>query len=190
MIEITRKTKETDISVKFELYGSGKNEISTGIGFFDHMLSAFAKHSLIDLELVCKGDLDIDAHHSVEDCGIVLGQAFAQALYPVGNIERFGECVMVMDEASVRSALDISGRSFLVFKAKMKDKIGEFDSELVREFFQAFASNAKITLHIEKLRGKNAHHIAEAIFKSVAVAFRRAVLKNERVNMPSTKGVL
>lgn len=190
MVELTRKTKETDISIKLEIYGSGKARIDTGIGFFDHMLEALAKHSLMDIELVCKGDRHIDDHHSVEDCGIALGQAFAKGVYPVAGIERFGDCVLPMDEAAVRAAIDISGRAFLVFKAKMKDKIGSFDSELVEEFFTAFAHNAKITLHIEKLHGKNAHHIAEAAFKSVAVALRRALAKNERIGMPSTKGCL
>lgn len=190
MVEIQRKTKETDISVKLELNGSGKAKISTGIGFFDHMLEALAKHSLMDIELECKGDLHIDDHHSVEDCGIALGQAFAKAVYPVSGIERFGDAVLVMDEAAVSCAIDISGRAFLVFKAKMKDKIGTFDTELVSEFFTAFAHNAKITLHIKKQRGKNSHHIAEACFKSVALALRRALAKNERIGTPSTKGVL
>lgn len=190
MIEIKRKTKETDISLKVEFYGRGECKINTGIGFFDHMLNALAKHALMDIELECKGDLEVDAHHSVEDCGIVLGEAFAKAIYPVSGIERFGDAIVVMDEAATQAALDISGRAFLVFDAKMKDKIGKFDSELVEEFFRAFASNAKITLHINKLRGKNAHHISESIFKAVAVALRRALAKNERIGMPSTKGTL
>ena len=190
MVEIKRQTKETNISVKLEVYGKGEAKINTGIGFFDHMLNALAKHSLMDIELSCQGDREIDDHHSVEDCGIALGQAFDKAVYPVSGIERYGDSVLVMDEAAVSAALDISGRAFLVFKAKMKDKIGAFDSELIPEFFTAFAHNAKITLHIKKQRGKNAHHIAEACFKAVAVALRKALAKNERIGMPSTKGCL
>ena len=190
MVEIKRQTKETNISVKLGVYGKGEAKINTGIGFFDHMLTALAKHSLMDIELSCEGDREIDDHHSVEDCGIALGQAFAKAVYPVSGIERYGDSVLVMDEAAVSAALDISGRAFLVFKAKMKDKIGAFDSELIPEFFTAFAHNAKITLHIKKQRGKNAHHIAEACFKAVAVALRKALAKNERIGMPSTKGCL
>ncbi|MBO7154406.1 MAG: imidazoleglycerol-phosphate dehydratase HisB [Campylobacter sp.] len=190
MIKKQRKTKETDISLELEIYGSGNSDIDTGIGFFDHMLTAFAKHSLIDIKLYCKGDLHIDDHHSVEDCGIVLGQAIKEALYPLGSVERYGNAVVVMDEAAVECALDLSNRPFLVYESQMNPKIGNFDSELVEEFFRALAMNSGITLHIIKQRGINSHHIAEATFKAFAVAFRRAVAKNDKIGIPSTKGVL
>ena len=185
-----RKTKETDISLELEIYGSGKAEISTGIGFFDHMLEAFCKPALFDMKLVCKGDLHVDFHHSVEDVGIVIGQALREKIYPLSGVERFGEATVVMDEAAVNCALDLSNRPFLVYESINEGKVGEFDVELVNEFFQALAFNAAITLHIAKIRGRNSHHILEASFKACAVALRRALAKNARVGVPSTKGVL
>ena len=185
-----RKTKETDISLELEIYGSGKSEISTGIGFFDHMLEAFCKHAIFDMKLVCKGDLHVDFHHSVEDVGIVIGQALREKIYPLSGVERFGEATVVMDEAAVNCALDLSNRPFLVYESINEGKVGEFDVELANEFFQALAFNAAITLHIAKIRGRNSHHILEASFKACAVALRRALAKNSRVGVPSTKGVL
>ena len=190
MIKKHRKTKERDITLELEIYGSGSRDISTGIGFFDHMLNALAKHSLMDIKLHCNGDLHIDDHHSVEDCAIVLGQGLKEALYPLGSVERYGNAVVAMDEAAVECALDLSNRAFLIYESKMNPKIGNFDSELVEEFFRALAMNANITLHLIKQRGTNSHHIAEATFKAFAVAFRRAVAKNDRIGIPSTKGVL
>ena len=185
-----RKTKETDISLELEIYGSGKAEINTGIGFFDHMLEAFCKHALFDMKLVCKGDLHVDFHHSVEDVGIVIGQALREKIYPISGVERFGEATVVMDEAAVNCALDLSNRPFFVYESISEGKVGEFDVELANEFFQALAFNAAITLHIAKIRGRNSHHILEASFKACAVALRRALVKNSRVGVPSTKGVL
>ncbi len=190
MIERNRVTKETNIKAKLELYGSGKSDIKTDIGFFDHMLEAFTKHGLLDIDLICKGDIHVDFHHSVEDVGIVIGEALKKEIFPIENVERFGEATVVMDEASANTALDLSNRPFLYFEAKLDGKIGEFDVELVEEFFRALCFNAGITAHIVVLRGKNQHHIVEAIFKSFAVALRRAVSKNSRVGVPSTKGVL
>ena len=185
-----RKTKETDIRLELEIYGSGEAQICTGIGFFDHMLEAFCKHALFDMKLVCKGDLHVDFHHSVEDVGIVIGQALREKIYPLSGVERFGEATVVMDEAAVNCALDLSNRPFLVYESISEGKVGEFDVELANEFFQALAFNAAITLHIAKIRGRNSHHILEASFKACAVALRRALVKNSRVDVPSTKGVL
>ena len=185
-----RKTKETDIRLELEIYGSGEAQICTGIGFFDHMLEAFCKHALFDMELVCKGDLHVDFHHSVEDVGIVIGQALREKIYPLSGVERFGEATVVMDEAAVNCALDLSNRPFLVYESINEGKVGEFDVELANEFFQALAFNAAITLHIAKIRGRNSHHILEASFKACAVALRRALAKNSKVGVPSTKGVL
>ena len=192
MISKNRATKETKIELELELYGRSAAQIQTGIGFFDHMLSAFAKHAWIDLNLRCEGDLQVDFHHSVEDCGIVLGSAIKEAIYPAQNIERFGDSVVVMDEAAVSAALDFSNRAFLVFDCPSlkRGKIGEFDAELVEEFFRALAFNANLTLHLSQIRGENLHHVAEAAFKAFAVAFRRAISINERAGVPSTKGVL
>ena len=192
MISKNRATKETKIELELELYGRSTAQIQTGIGFFDHMLSAFAKHAWIDLNLRCEGDLQVDFHHSVEDCGIVLGSAIKEAIYPAQNIERFGDSAVVMDEAAVSAALDFSNRAFLVFDCPSlkRGKIGEFDAELVEEFFRALAFNANFTLHISQIRGENLHHVAEAAFKAFAVAFRRAISINERAGVPSTKGVL
>ncbi|RUM76815.1 MAG: imidazoleglycerol-phosphate dehydratase HisB [Sulfurovum sp.] len=190
MIELLRETKETQISVKLELYGEGKSTIHTGVGFFDHMLEAFAKHSHINLEVSCKGDTHIDDHHTVEDVGIVIGKAVNKALYPIKSIERYGNAVVVMDEASVSCDLDISNRPFLVFEMPMEGKIGAFDVELIEEFFRAFTFNASLTLHLICNRGRNRHHMAEASFKALAVALRRAIIINENAGIPSTKGVL
>ncbi|MDB2562646.1 imidazoleglycerol-phosphate dehydratase HisB [Sulfurimonas sp.] len=190
MITKTRTTKETDITVSLDINGSGLSSISTGVGFLDHMLESFSKHSLIDLDITCKGDTHIDDHHSVEDVGIVLGSLLADAIYPVQGMERFGSANIVMDEACVSCDLDLSNRPFLVFELDVTGKVGQFDTELVEEFFRAFVLNSRISTHIIQLRGKNKHHIIEAAFKSLAVAIRRATTKNERVGIPSTKDVL
>jgi imidazoleglycerol-phosphate dehydratase len=192
MVELSRETKETQISVKLELYGQGKSKIDTGVGFLDHMLEAFSKHSHMNLEVFCKGDTHIDDHHSVEDIAIVIGKALNQALYPIRNIERYGNATVVMDEASVTCDLDISNRPFLVFEMPdiMHGKIGNFDVELVEEFFRAFTFNASLTLHLICNRGRNKHHISEASFKALAVALRRGASINENAGIPSTKGVL
>ena len=190
MITKNRVTKETDITVELELNGSGQSNINTGVGFLDHMLESFSKHALIDLNITCKGDTHIDDHHSVEDIGIVLGSLLADAIYPVKAMERFGSANIVMDEACVSCDLDLSNRPFLVFELNIAGKVGQFDSELVEEFFRAFILNSRISAHLIQLRGKNKHHIIEAAFKAVAVAIRRATTKNERVGIPSTKDVL
>ncbi len=190
MIRKSRKTKETDIEVALSLYGSGKSKIATGVGFYDHMLESFAKHALIDLEVQCKGDTHIDDHHSVEDTAIVIAQALNEAIYPVEKIERFGNATVVMDEAAVTCDIDLSGRSYLVYELPVEGKVGSFDTELVEEFFKAFAFNLPLTLHLVYQRGRNKHHIIEAAFKALAVALRRAVAPNERAGIPSTKGVL
>jgi len=190
MITKTRKTKETDITISLKLDGTGKSNINTGVGFLDHMIESFSKHSLIDLDIECKGDTYIDDHHSVEDIGIVLGSLLAETIYPVKNMERFGSANIVMDEACVSCDIDLSNRPFIVYELDINGKVGQFDTELVEEFFRAFVLNSRVSVHIIGLRGKNKHHIIEASFKSVAVAIRRAVAKNERVGIPSTKDVL
>ncbi|NPA82718.1 MAG: imidazoleglycerol-phosphate dehydratase HisB [Epsilonproteobacteria bacterium] len=190
MTKIKRETKETQIELSLEVYGEGKSEIDTKIGFFDHMLESLAKHALFNLKIECKGDIHVDFHHTVEDVGIVLGQAIKKEIYPIKNIERFANSVVVMDEAAVECAIDTSNRAFLVYDLPLENKIGEFDAELVEEFFRALVFNASLTAHIIYQRGKNRHHIAEAAFKAFAVAFRRALYKNERAAVPSTKGVL
>ncbi len=190
MIEITRETRETHILVKLNLYGKGNAKINTGVGFFDHMLESFTKHAHIDLEVECKGDTHIDDHHSVEDVGIVIGQALREAIYPVQNIERFGNATVVMDEASISCDIDLSNRAFLVYELPIDGKVGNFDVELVEEFFRALAFNLPLTLHLICNRGKNKHHIIEGAFKALAVALRRAVVVNENAGIPSTKGVL
>ncbi len=190
MITKTRATKETDIKISLNLNGTGKSEIETGVGFLDHMLESFSKHSLIDLKINCKGDTHIDDHHSVEDVGIVLGSLLAEAIYPVENMERFGSASIVMDEACVSCDLDLSNRPFLVYELNISGKVGQFDTELVEEFFRAFVLNSRISAHIVELRGKNKHHIIEAAFKSLAVSIRRATEKNDRVGIPSTKDIL
>ncbi len=191
MITLHRKTKETDISLKLNLYGSGKAKIDSGIGFFNHMLESFAKHALIDLEVTCKGDLEVDAHHSVEDIGIVLGEALGKAIYPAKGIERFGNAVVVMDEASISCDIDLSNRAYFVYDLPLDEgSINGFDLELVEEFFKSVTFNMPLNMHLIYNRGKNKHHIAEAAFKAFGVALRRAVSKNDRIGVPSTKGVL
>ncbi|MGH1423383.1 MAG: imidazoleglycerol-phosphate dehydratase HisB [Pseudooceanicola sp.] len=191
--DINRKTAETKISVSINLDGTGRYDIRTGIGFFDHMLDQLARHSLIDMTIACDGDTHIDDHHSVEDTGIALGQALATALGDKRGIRRYGDCLLAMDDALVRCALDLSGRPFLVWNVDLPTaKIGTFDTELVREFFQAFSTHGGITLHVDALHGLNSHHIAEAAFKSVARALREAVETDPRKAdaVPSTKGIL
>ncbi len=190
---VTRKTKETDISVTVDLDGAGKGAIATGVGFFDHMLDQIARHSLIDVTIRAKGDLHVDQHHTVEDVGIALGQAIRKALGDMKGVARYADVHLPMDEAMTRVALDISGRPYLVWKVTFtRGKIGEMDSELIREFFQAFAQNAGITLHVENLYGRNNHHIAETCFKALARALRAAVAIDPRQPraVPSTKGRL
>jgi imidazoleglycerol-phosphate dehydratase len=190
---ITRKTKETGIEVSVDLDGTGLARIATGIGFFDHMLEQLARHSLIDIDIRAAGDLHIDQHHTVEDTGISLGQAVRQALGDMAGIARFSNVLLPMDETLTRVAVDISGRPFLVFRTKFaQPKIGAFDSELVREFFQAFATHAAMNIHVETLYGENAHHIAESSFKGLARALRAAVELDHRQRgaIPSTKGSL
>ncbi len=190
---VTRTTNETSIEVELDLDGSGNAEIATGIGFFDHMLDQVARHGLIDLTVKAQGDLHIDDHHTVEDTGLALGQAFREALGDKRGIVRYADCLLPMDEALTRVALDFSGRPFLVFRTSFsRPKIGTFDTELVREFFQAFAMQAHLTLHVETLYGENDHHIAESCFKGLARALRVAVAIDERIRdrVPSTKGTL
>jgi len=190
---VKRKTKETDIAVSLGLDGTGRADIATGIGFFDHMLEQLARHSLMDISLKAKGDLHIDQHHTVEDAGIALGMALRQALGDLKGITRYADVHLPMDEALTRCAIDISGRPFLVWKVVFtRGKIGDFDTELFREFFRALAQNAQITLHVETLYGRNNHHIAETCFKALARALRAAVSIDPRQKgrVPSTKGRL
>ena len=190
---ITRKTKETAIEASVSLDGSGKADVKTGIGFFDHMLDQIARHSLIDIRVVAQGDLHIDDHHTVEDVGIALGQAVLQAMGDKRGLVRYADCLLPMDETLTRAALDVSGRPFLVFKVDFPtEKIGTFDTQLVREFFQAFAMNGGLTLHVENLYGANSHHIAESCFKGVARALGAALAIDPRQadRVPSTKGAL
>lgn len=189
---IDRKTSETNISLSLNLDGQGKRTISTDIGFFDHMLDLLAKHALFDLEIKASGDIEIDYHHTVEDVGICLGQAVKEALGDKVGITRFANVSVPMQETLANVAIDISGRSALVFNAKLEaKKIGDFDTELIKEFLEAFTVNAGINLHVDVPYGENAHHISEAIFKGLAKALDRAVRIDERSNeVPSTKGVL
>lgn len=190
---VSRTTKETSISVTVNLDGTGKAEVHTGVGFFDHMLDQIARHSLIDLTIEAKGDLHIDFHHTVEDTGIALGQAIRRALGDLKGITRYADCHLAMDEALTRAAIDISGRPYLVFSANFtRDKIGEFDTELVEEWFRAFAMNAGVTLHVTNLYGANNHHIAESCFKALARVLGSAVAIDPRRAdaIPSTKGTL
>ncbi|MEP6065768.1 MAG: imidazoleglycerol-phosphate dehydratase HisB [Paracoccaceae bacterium] len=190
---ITRTTAETDISVEINLDGTGIYDNQSGVGFFDHMLDQLSRHALIDMTMRCKGDLHIDDHHSVEDVGIALGQALTEAVGEKRGIYRYGSCLLPMDDALVRAALDISGRPFLVWNVDFPTaKIGTFDTELVREFFQAIATHGGLTLHVDALHGLNSHHIAEAAFKSVARALRQALDVDPRQadSIPSTKGAL
>jgi imidazoleglycerol-phosphate dehydratase len=190
---VKRATKETDIEVAVDLDGKGVSNVATGIGFFDHMLDLLARHSRIDITVKAKGDLHIDHHHTTEDVGIALGQAVKKALGEMKGLTRYADVHVPMDEALARVAIDVSGRPFLVFKAKFgRDKVGAFDTELVQEWFQAFAMNAGITLHVEVLYGSNDHHIAEACFKGLARALRAAFAIDPRAagEVPSTKGTL
>ncbi len=191
--QLARTTSETDIALTLCLDGTGQADIATGIGFLDHMLTALARHGLFDLTIRAKGDLHIDFHHTTEDVGIVLGRAFAQALGEKRGIRRFGQALVPMDEALAEAAVDISGRGFLVWNVAFeRPKIGEMDTELFEEFFRAFAANAALTLHINRRAGHNAHHVAEACFKSAARALRMAAEADPRAGdaIPSTKGSL
>jgi imidazoleglycerol-phosphate dehydratase len=190
---IERSTKETKIKASVDLDGTGAYDIATGIGFLDHMLEQLARHSLIDIALKAKGDLHIDGHHTTEDCGIVLGQAIAKALGDKQGIARYASVELPMDETLTRVAVDVSGRPYLVWKVAFpRDKLGDMDTELFREFFQAFAQNAGVTLHVESLYGENSHHIAESCFKGLARALRQALAIDARQagRVPSTKGSL
>lgn len=191
--EINRNTAETKILLSLTLDGTGKSDIKTGCGFLDHMLTLFASHGRFDLSVSCKGDVEVDYHHSVEDIGICLGKAFSEAIGDCKGIKRYGNMMLPMDESLVLCALDVSGRSYLAYGLDIKaEKIGDFDTELIEEFFLAFVRNANITLHIKQLDGRNAHHIAEAAFKAFARALRQAVEIDEKTQneIPSTKGVL
>lgn len=191
--EIVRKTKETDIKLSLNLDGTGVSEINSGCGFFDHMLTLFAKHGRFDLNVTCVGDVEVDYHHTVEDIGIALGQAFKKALGDKAGITRYGDTTLPMDEALILSAVDLSGRSFLAYNLNPRAKrVGNFDVELVEEFLIAFTVNAGLNLHVTQLAGKNVHHILEGAFKSIARSLRKAVKIDEdmRGEIPSTKGVL
>ena len=190
---VRRRTGETDVSVTVDLDGTGRSDCRTGVGFLDHMLDQIARHALVDLTVAAEGDTWIDDHHTVEDTGIALGEALAEAAGDKRGIRRYGACLLPMDEALARAALDLSGRPFLVWKVDFeRPKIGSFDTELVREFFTAVAMNARMTLHLERLDGANAHHVAEACFKAFARALREAVEPDPRRSgeIPSTKGAL
>ncbi|MBR5278681.1 MAG: imidazoleglycerol-phosphate dehydratase HisB [Clostridia bacterium] len=191
--EINRTTKETDIVLKLNIDGTGKSDIDTGVGFFDHMLTLFASHGMFDLTVKCKGDLDVDAHHTVEDVGICLGKAFAEALGDMKGIKRYADKIIPMDEALTLVAVDISGRPHLAFDLDVPaKKVGNFDTELVSEFFLSFVRNAKLTLHIKKLAGRNTHHIIEGCFKAFGRTMDDATCFDPRREgvLPSTKGVL
>jgi len=190
--EVSRKTKETDITVKLNIDGEGKSVLNTGIGFFDHMLNALAKHSGMDLDVTCKGDLNVDTHHSIEDTGIVIGEALNKALGDKAGINRYASFTMAMDDALVMCAIDLSGRSYYESNAKFDaPKCGDFETECTDEFFRSFADNAKMNLHFVVLRGVNAHHIIEAMFKSLAKCLRDAVMVNPNIKGSlSTKGVI
>ncbi len=190
---IKRNTEETKIELSLNLDGKGESKIDTGCGFFDHMLTLFSKHSKIDLDVTCKGDINVDYHHTVEDIGIVLGKALLEALGDKKGINRYADTILPMDESLILTAIDISGRSYLGFDVTFpSEKIGDFDTELVEEFFMALTRCAEITLHIKKMAGENSHHIAEGIFKSFARSLREAVALDENFKdqLPSTKGVL
>ena len=192
-IEIIRTTKETDIVLKLNLDGTGVSSVNSGSGFLDHMLTLFARHGRLDLELICKGDVEVDFHHTTEDIGICLGLAFKQALGDKRGIVRYGDTILPMDEALILSAVDISGRSYLNLDLRLRAKrVGNFDTELVEEFFTAFTSNAGINLHVKQLEGRNTHHIIEGTFKSVARSLKQAVAIDPAYadEVPSTKGVL
>ena len=191
--ELKRKTAETDIELSLTLDGTGKSSIDTGCGFLDHMLTLFASHGRFDLNVSCKGDTNVDFHHSVEDVGICLGKAFSDAIGDCKGIKRYGNMILPMDESLVLCALDVSGRAYLNYDVSITaEKIGDFDTELIEEFFYAFVRNSGVTLHIKQLDGRNAHHIAEAAFKAFARALRQAVEidMQSKDEIPSTKGVL
>jgi imidazoleglycerol-phosphate dehydratase len=191
--EVARSTKETEITARVDLDGTGACEIGTGIGFFDHMLEQLGRHALIDITLTARGDLDVDAHHTVEDCGIALGQAMAEALGDRAGIQRYGDVLLPMDEALTQVAVDLSNRAFLVWKVPFaRESLGALPTELVPEFFRAFTANAGATLHVVKLHGENDHHVCETCFKGVARALRAAVAEDPRGGgaVPSTKGAL
>ena len=191
--ETVRKTGETDITLSLDIDGKGESEISSGVGFLDHMLTLFSRHGRFDLKLKCIGDTYVDDHHSTEDIAIALGSAFRKALGDKRGIKRYGDVILPMDEALVLASVDISGRSYIRFTSNFQtEKIGTFDVELLEDFFTSFAENAGITLHIRQLDGRNSHHIAEAMFKAVARALRKAVEIDEKAKdeIPSTKGVL
>jgi len=190
---LDRKTTETQIAVSINLDGTGAYDVKSGVGFLDHMLELLSRHSLIDIKLRAKGDTHIDFHHTTEDSGIALGQAFAKALGDRKGIRRYADCLLPMDEALTRAAIDVSGRPFLIWKVDFsRPKIGEFDTELVREWFQAFAMNAGVTLHVQTLYGDNCHHIAESCFKALARVLRAAteIDPRQKDRIPSTKGSL
>ena len=191
--EINRATAETNIALSLDLDGTGKSNIDTGCGFLNHMLTLFASHGRFDLSVCCKGDTDVDYHHSVEDIGICLGKAFAEAIGDCKGIKRYGNMMLPMDESLVLCALDVSGRAYLNYGLDINaEKIGDFDTELIEEFMLAFVRNANITLHVKQLDGRNAHHVSEAAFKALARALRQAVEIDEKAQneIPSTKGVL
>ncbi len=190
--EIKRATYETDISVKIDVDGTGRSKIDTGVGFLDHMLTLFSKHGIMDLEVKAAGDVNVDYHHTVEDIGISLGKCLSEALSDKNGLKRYGTCFLPMDETLAMVCIDISGRPFLVFDCDIKaQKVGEFDTELVEEFFRAVAFNAGLTLHIKLMYGSNAHHIIEAVFKAFGRALREAASLDERIEGPmTTKGVI
>ena len=191
-VTLQRETKETNIDLELNLDGSGQYEISTGIPFFDHMLESFSKHSLFDVKLVAKGDLQVDTHHTVEDVGIVLGTALREALGDAAGLRRYGHCVLPMAESKVEVSVDVSNRPYLLYQVEVaNDRIGSFDTDLVEDFLQAFSQNAVIDLHVEKRYGKSPHHLVEAVFKGLARALRIAVEIDPRVKgVPSVKGAL
>ena len=191
--EVSRKTGETDIRISLTLEGTGVSTVDTGVGFLDHMLTLFARHGRFDLEVSCKGDTQVDDHHSVEDIGIALGKAFDEALADRKGVVRYGSTILPMDESLILSAVDLSGRGLLIYDLDIPaEKVGTFDTELAEEFFRAFAHNAGATLHLKQLSGKNSHHIIEGAFKSAARSFRTAVRIDEQFaeEIPSTKGIL
>ena len=190
-VRISRKTAETDITLTLDLDGSGTYDIQTGVGFFDHMLTAFARHGGFDLAVTCAGDTQVDDHHSVEDIGICLGDAFAQALGEMRGVTRYGHTILPMDEALILSAVDLSGRGMLCWDVSLlTEKVGSFDTELAKEFWLAFVRRANCTLHIRQLAGENSHHILEGVFKSAARTLRQAVALTGSDEIPSTKGNL
>jgi imidazoleglycerol-phosphate dehydratase len=188
--EIVRETNETKVELRVDLDGSGRTEVETGVPFFDHMLAQLGRHARFDLSVRTRGDLEVDAHHTVEDTGIALGQALAEALGDKAGVERFGDAIVPIDEALVRVALDLSGRPYLVYDADTPvEVVGTYETTLTKHFFEALVANARVTLHVQKLAGAGSHHIQEAVFKAVAVALRRAV-RVTGLDIPSTKGAL